>query len=88
MREVESLQGFEAIKPVLEKDLPEGVIKLGTTLVLTRRSEQKGGGVKARICAQDFATTKRDDVFSPTPNHVAIRVIILLALQYGLDLCT
>ncbi len=57
---------------------------MGTTVFLTPRKAEKGGGVKARIVAQDFATEKREDTFSPTPDVMAVRLVLTIACVFDL----
>lgn len=45
---------------------------LGTTVVLRQKDD---GSVKFRICVQDFANTKRDGLFSPTPTTISLRLL-------------
>lgn len=77
-QEVDSLKEFDVFEQVDFEEIPGGTEELGTTLVL----REKGGAVKARICAQDFAFKKvRDDLFSHTPSVTGLRVLLSLAAQ-------
>jgi len=55
-RELKSFVSFGVMKVIEPEEVPDGTHVLGTALVLKPRTAEKGGGVKARICAQDFAT--------------------------------
>ena len=44
----------------------------------------KGSEVRSRCVLKDFATTVRDDVFSPTPSPLSIRGLLLYAAWYDL----
>ena len=60
---------------VQSSDVPSGTRILGSRIVL----REKHGGVKARLCAQDFAhLQKRDDLYSPTPSVIALRLLLSL----------
>ena len=79
-REVASLKDFRAVKSVPVAKVPQGTKILGTTLVL----RPKGFEVKARICAQDFNNSRREDTFSPTPSVLTVRLIFMLSCKYDL----
>ena len=38
--------------------------------------KEKADGVKARLCAKDFAHTKRDDLYVPTPSPTIVRTLV------------
>ena len=44
----------------------------------------KGSEVRSRCALKDFATTVRDDVFSPTPSPLSVRGLPLYAAWYDL----
>ena len=67
--EAKSLCDFGVYEEVQSSDVP---------------SREKHGGVKARLCAQDFAyLQKRDDLYSPTPSVTALRLLLSLASSRG-----
>ena len=82
--DVELLAGFNDFRPTAEEGRPEGTVRLGSTLPLRRQSSYKGGGVKAPVFTQGFATTKRDDVFSLTPSHIVVCTVKMMVTKYSL----
>lgn len=87
LRELKSLADFKAYLPVAIDQVPQGATILGSTLVLTEKLIDGTVGVKARVCAQDFNTAgKRDDVFSPTPNPLLVRLILVLTAKFNLKI--
>ena len=78
--EAKSLCDFGVYEEVKSSDVPAGTKILGSRIVL----REKHGGVKARLCAQDFAhLQKRDDLYSPTPSVTALRLLLSLASSRG-----
>ena len=50
--------------------------------------KEKGDGVvKARLCAKDFAHTKRDDLYVPTPSPAIVRTLLTRTHRRGWDTC-
>ena len=49
--------------------------------------EKADGVVKARLCAKDFAHTKRDDLYVPTPSPAIVRTLLTRAHRRGWDTC-
>ena len=73
--EAKSLSDFGVYEEVQSSDVRSGTRILGSRIVL----REKHGGVKARLCAQDFAhLQKRDDLYSPTPSVTALRLLLSL----------
>ena len=55
------------------------------TILLTGWARRiKGSEVRSRCVLKDFATTVRDDVFSPTPSPASVRLLLLYAAWYDL----
>ena len=48
----------------------------------------KGNEVRSRCVLKDFATTLRDDVFSPYPSPLSVRGLLLYAAWYDLRIET
>ena len=42
----------------------------------------KGSEVRSRRVLKDFATTVRDDVFSPTPSPLSVRGLLMFAVLF------
>ena len=49
--------------------------------------EKADGVVKARLCAKDFAHTKRDDLCVPTPSPAIVRTLLTRTHRRGWDTC-
>ena len=62
----------------------QGGLRLTTTWVMAIRD----GVLKARLCARDFAKTKRTDLFAPGSTALTNRVIDFKAVKMGLDTYT
>ena len=77
----EALKVFEWVKYA---DVPQGTdIK---TTGWARRL--KGEGVRSRCVMRDYATTKRFDVFAPTPTPAALRLLMVWTLIHDMALET
>ena len=76
-KEVKGLQDFGVYQEISEKEVKEQGLKvIDSRLVI----EDKGDGVvKARLCAKDFAHTKRDDLYVPTPSPAIVRTFLTRA---------
>ena len=73
---MKGLQDFGVYQEISEKDVKERGLKvIDSRLVL----KEKNGGVKARLCAKEFAHTKRDDLYVPTPGTAIVRTLLTRA---------
>jgi hypothetical protein len=72
----EANDSFEFIQP----SSIGSALKLSVTWVVAIRDQ----GLKARLCARDFARTKRMDLFAPGSTQLTSRVIDLKAVRRGL----
>ena len=79
-RELKQLKEFGVFTEVLPSDLPPGTRIITTTWVDRRKSPSE---VKSRICARDFNTGKRDDVFAATPGSASARLIDFISAKFG-----
>ena len=66
-REINNIMEFEAVE---ESTWEQG----GKVLELTWVEEWRGDEVRSRLCVRDYATTKRTDLFSPTPDSFFSRL--------------
>ena len=79
-KELKNFENKQVFQEVLESEVPAGARVIGTTTVL----RQKGDAVKARICLQDVAYNRREDVFSPSSSTTALRALLVILLRQGL----
>ena len=82
--ELVSLLEFDAYDEVDENLVSDKSKIIPSTVVL----KAKGDGVKARVCACDYAHNKRPDVFSPTPVESSISTLLARALFHDWDVVT
>ena len=82
---MKGLQDFGVYQEISEKEVKEQGLKvIDSRLVI----KEKGDGiVKARLCAKDFAHTKRDDLYVPTPCPAIVRTLLTRAHRRGWDTC-
>ena len=79
-RELKQLIDFDVFEEISPEDLPKGTRVITTTWVDRRKTPTE---VKSRICARDFNTGKRDDVFAATPGAASARSIDFIAAKFG-----
>ncbi|CAE8633525.1 unnamed protein product, partial [Polarella glacialis] len=82
VNELTSIADFHTRDEIDEKEVQAGERVIGTVLVIVRKPS--AGACKARICAQDIAKRggKRDDLYSPTPATVSVRVLLKRAERF------
>ena len=84
-RELKDLEQMEVFEWCDEKDVPRGceILDCGWAM------RQKGPGeVRARVVLKDFATTKVDEYYAPTPTSVALRCLMCYAAVKNLKVST
>ena len=75
-QELKGLQDFGVYQEISEKEVKEQGLKvIDARLVIKERAD----GVKARLCAKDFAHTKRGDLYVPTPSPAIVRTLLTRA---------
>ena len=74
---MKGLQDFGDDQEISEEEVKEqGLRVIDSRLVI----KEKGDGIaKARLCAKDFAHTKRDDLYVPTPSPAIVRTLLTRA---------
>ena len=84
-REMNDLIKMEVFKWIREETVPEGseILDCGWAMRLKSPIE-----VRARVVLKDFATTKRDDLYAPTPTSTTIRILLLYAALLKLEVST
>ena len=45
-------------------------------------------GVRARVVLKDYAATKLDDLYEPTPTSMTVRCLLFYAARFGLEVST
>ena len=79
-KEVKGLQDFGVCQEIIEKEVKEqGLRVIDSRLVI----KEKADGVKARLCAKDFAHTKRDDLHEPTPSPTIVKPLLTRVHRRG-----
>ena len=77
-------QDFGVYQEISVKEVEEQGLKvIDSRLVIN----EKADGVKATLCAKDFANTKRDDLYVPTPSPAIVRTLLTRAHRRGWDTC-
>ena len=70
---------------ISEQEVKEqGLQTIDSRLVIKEKAD---GVVKARLCAKDFAHTKSDDLYAPTPSPAIVRTLLTRAHRRGWDTC-
>ena len=84
-KEMKGPQDFGVYQEISEKEVKEQGLKvIDSRLVI----KEKGDGIaKSRLCAKDFAHTKRDDLYVPTPSPATVRTLLTRAHRRGWDTC-
>ena len=70
MKELENLEEFEVFENISVKDCVNDKV-LGTIWV----ERLKNGECRSRLCVPDFAKTKSDEYFAPTPAEESTRIL-------------
>ena len=84
-KEMKGLQDYGVHQEIGEKEVKEQGLKvIDSRLVIKEKAD---GVVKARLCAKDFAHTKRDDLHGPTPSPATVRTLLTRAHRGGLKTC-
>ena len=79
-REIRQMKDLQLYSWMKGTDVPHD-----KTILLTGWARRiKGSEVRSRCVLKDFATTVRDDVFSPTPSPASVRLLLLYAAWYDL----
>ena len=78
MKELVNLKEFEVFESISVKDCVKDKV-LGTTWV----ERLKNGECRSRLCVQDFAKTKSDEYFAPTPAEESTRILEAYAVRHG-----
>ena len=72
-KEMKGLQDLGVCQEIIDKEVKEqGLRVIDSKLVM----KEKADGVKARLCAKDFAHTKRDDLYVSTPSPTIVRTLV------------
>ena len=79
-REIQQMKDLQLYSWIKETDIPPDK----STLLTGRARRMKGSEVRSRCVLKDFATTVRDDVFSPTPSPLSVRGLLLYAAWFDL----
>ena len=79
-REIRQMKDLQLYSWIKETDVPHDK----SILLTSWERRMKGSEVRSRCVLRDFATTVRDDVFSPTPSPLSIRGLLLYAAWYDL----
>ena len=79
------LLNMEVFKWIPADTVPPGSEILETGWAMRLKSPIE---VRARVVLKDFAHTKRDDVYAPTPTSMTIRVLLLYASILKLEVST
>ena len=83
-REIRQMKNSQLHSWIKGTDVPHD-----KTILLTGWARQmKGGEVRSRCVLKDFATTVRNDIFSPTPSPLSVRRLLLYAAWYDLRIET
>ena len=79
-REIRQMKDLQLYSWIKETDVPHD-----KSILLTGWARRKKGSeVRSRCVLKDFATTVRDNVFSPTPSPLSVRGLLLYAAWYDL----
>ena len=79
-KEMKGLQDFGVYQEISEKEVKEQGLKvIDSRLVIKENAD----GLKARLCAKDFAHTKRDDLYAPTLSPAIVRTLLTRAHRRG-----
>ena len=84
-REMEDLLKMKVFKWIKEEDVPIGADILDCGWAMRLKSPIE---VRARVVLKDFAHTRRDDVYAPTPTSMTIRILLLYAALLKLQVST
>ena len=83
-KEESSMQDMGTFDEVPESEVPEDATKIPSRWVLKAKEDE----VKARIVAQQLATSQLADVFASTPSALGLRMLLWFCLSFGWKLIT
>ena len=84
-REMKYLDDMNFLEWVRESTVPRDakILDCGWALKMKYPSE-----VRARVVLKDYATTKLDDLYAPTPTSMTVRCLLFYAAWFGLEVST
>ena len=84
-REMKDLNDMNVLECVRESTVPSDakILDCGWTMKMKSPFE-----VRARVVLKDYAVTKLDDLYAPTPTRRTVRCLLFYAAWFGLEVST
>ena len=84
-REMKDLDGMNVLEWVEESTVPNDaqILDCGRAMKMKSPSE-----VRARVVLKDYAVTKLDDLYAPTPTSMTVRCLLFYAAWFALEVST